>query len=266
MTDPTDNQKSDETKVPPTAPTPIYELAPPIETPPIVGLPLATELPKGKLVSRSAEGGSDGRRVGKNPLLDDFDEDADFSKDPAVDRALGLIKPGSATGGDNPLDPRAMVKPGFGTAEQMYMVAAGVALAAVITAGVTAASRGRVWYADSLLTIYMTGLHALTGAAAVMAAAHLGERRLGELPLATARMALAVALFQLVFHLNIPLSGRYEETLGAMLAYVGAVWALFRWNREQLTLVVALHAAMWLAIYLAAVLWSWSFAPLPPVK
>jgi|GEM_PF-1389739 len=248
-----------------------YQLEPIVPNPKLSGL--GDELPKGRVIARDGEAvetdvGPKRSKVGEKGLIDDFDEDADFTSDPEVERAAGqrTVPTRNTTQADE--TPAAsvlvMVKSGLGSAEQVYMVAGGVALAAVITAGFTAASRGRVWYADCILTAYMTALHAITGAAAIMAAAHLLERRLGELPLATARMALAVALFQLVFHLNIPLQGRWDESVAAVLTYIITVWGLFRWSREHVTLVLTLHGAMWLAVYLAGVLWQWSFAAIVP--
>ncbi len=228
----------------------VYDLAPAAES----NVGAQAPLPKGRVVERAA------RTVGDGSLIDDFDEDADFSKDPEVERVLGG---GAARAGKNTTASTAdvFVKPGFGTAEQIYIAVGAVTLAAVIAAGVTAAGRGRVWYVDCILTLYLTALHTLTGAAAVMAAAHLSEKRLGELPLATARMGLAVAVFQLLWHLNItfiPL--RLDEAALAILGYFATVWILFRLPRERVMLVAMLHGAIWFAIFFAAQLWVWSLS------
>jgi hypothetical protein len=235
----------------------IYDLAPasdPVSAP--QGVP---PLLRGKVVERAAT-----KTVGDGSLIDGFDEDADFTRDPEVERVLSNTAGSAPTSVSSsfkgpPAD--AFVKPGLGTAEQIYIAAGAVTIAAVIAAGVTAAGRGRVWYADCILTLYVTLLHTLTGAAAVMAAAHLSEKRLGELPLATARMGLAVAVFQLLWHLNItaiPL--RFDETALAIGGYFLTAWALFRLPRERITLLAMLHGAIWFAIYFAAQLWVWSLS------
>jgi hypothetical protein len=42
---------------------------------------------------------------------------------------------------------------------------------------------------------------------------------------------------------------------------VGILLVHFRFDRERLVLVAGVHAAQWLAIYLATVLWGWAQAP-----
>ena len=225
----------------------IYDLAP-VE--PVPHSPPAS-LPKGTVVGRAS-------KVGDKGLTDDFDEDADFTSDPEVERVL-LGKPAMQTSADAPVETGpAFVKAGFGEVQPVAIAAGITLLAAVISAGITAGSRSREWYADAILTAYLGVLHAATGAAAVMFAAHMQPARIGDLPLAAARMGLAVASFQLIFHLNIPISGRTDEVLLACIAYAGVVWAFFRWKKEQLALVVIVHAALWGAIYLATGLWYWA--------
>jgi hypothetical protein len=58
---------------------PIYDLAPSPEPSAAGEKPV---LPKGTVVERAA-------KVGDKSLIDDFDEDADFTRDPQVERALG---------------------------------------------------------------------------------------------------------------------------------------------------------------------------------
>ena len=142
----------------------------------------------------------------------------------------------------------------------MVMVAKGSAAAvtAIIAAAITADGRNRQWYADAILTGYLGVFHAATGAAAVMFAAYINRQRLGDLPLAAARMGLAVACFQLLFHINIPIAGRSDEVIAACAAYAACTWILFRWSREQITLVVCVHALLWGAMYAATGLWYWA--------
>jgi hypothetical protein len=193
------------------------------------------------------------RTVGDESLLKDFDEDTDF------DAAPTLQSPPKAASPEVAPDPGpAFVKPGMGTPEVIAWVGLGLTIAATIAGGVTAPSRDRAWYAQCILVAYLTALHAVTGIAAVQSAAAVLGFRFGSLPLAAARMLAAVAAFQLVFHLGGPLATWSLYAPLAVLTYVGVTWALFRWTRDQLILVISLHGGLWLAIYLAAVLWQWA--------
>jgi hypothetical protein len=225
---------------------PIYDLAPATEH---AAAPAQPALPKGTVVERAS-------KVGDKSLIDDFDEDADFSKDPQVERALGGGSPAVKA---EPVDlGPAFVKPGLGDLRQIGIAAGVVLLAAIIAAAITADGRNRQWYADAILTGYLGVFHAATGAAAVMFAAYINRQRLGDLPLAAARMGLAVACFQLLFHINIPIAGRSDEVIAACAAYAACTWILFRWSREQITLVVCVHALLWGAMYAATGLWYWA--------
>jgi hypothetical protein len=152
----------------------------------------------------------------------------------------------------------AFVKPGLGDARQIAIAAGVVLIAAVVAAGITADGRQRQWYADAILTGYLGVLHAATGAAAVLFAAYVHRQRIGDLSLAAARMGLAVACFQLLFHINIPISGRSDEVIAACAAYGVCTWGFFRWKKEPLTLVVCVHAILWGAIYAATGFWYWA--------
>jgi len=238
----------------------------------------ATDLPKGRKIesARGVEGAgaincvvvSSGKqsKVGDSGLLDDFDEDADFTVDPQVDAALlggarASKQPHKEFGiGRESLKGPPYVKEGFGTAEQLAMIAGGVFLAAIITTCLTATSRGRVWYADGISTAYSTLLHTLTGVLAVFIGAYVVQRPLGNIALAAARIGLAVCVFQLILHLNIPPSGRFDETLLAVAGYCGVLWGLFRFKRDELMVVVCSHASLWMIFWLSSVLYAWSAA------
>lgn len=217
--------------------------------------PSPTSLPKGRIVERAS-------KVGDSGLLDDFDEDADFSTDPEVERATGTgPKAAPAPAEVAPAGP-TFIAPGGPAALKAIAIAAGVlAISAVIAAALTASSRGRQAFPDAFLTLYLTLLHTATGVAAVLFVAALRGERAGDVVLATARMGFAVATFQLIYHLNIPVAGRTDEVLLAILAYLGIVLVHVRFDRERLVLVAGVHAAQWLAVYLATVLWGWAQAP-----
>ncbi|MBL8999955.1 MAG: hypothetical protein JNK25_02320 [Phycisphaerae bacterium] len=197
-------------------------------------------------------------RIGDAGLLSDFDEDADFDKDPEVERAVKgppKTEPSSAEAGP------IFVKPGMGAEQSVALVGAGVLLAGIIAAGVTST---RPWYAAGASAGYGAVLHTVTGVAAVAVAAHLASMRMGNLPLAGARMFVAVSLFTLGFHLNIPITGRFDEVLLAAALYLGALWVLFRWRAEQLFIVSTIHAGLVLAVWFAGVLARWGATAASP--
>jgi hypothetical protein len=70
-------------------------------------------------------------------------------------------------------------------------------------------------------------------------------------------MFMAVSLFTLIFNLNIPIKGRFDEVVLAAAAYVGVVWLFFRFKSEELFIVVSIHAGLWLAIWFAILLSGW---------
>lgn len=224
-----------------------YDVAP-LDPPP-------ASLPKGRIVERAS-------KVGDAGLLDDFEDDADFSTDPEVERATGKAPTVEQAPVDAATAGPTFIAPGGRSGLEAIAIAAGVlTLSAVIAAALTAPSRGRQAFPDAFLTLYLTLLHTATGVAAVLFAAALRGERAGDVVLATARMGVAVATFQLIYHLNIPVSGRTDEVLLAMLAYAGIVLVHVRFDRERLALVAGVHAAQWLAVYLATVLWGWAQAP-----
>jgi hypothetical protein len=226
---------------------PLYDLVP-VDPAPAPASP--APLPIGRVVERAGEP----RTVGDASLLKDFDEDTDFDAVPTTLQSPPKTSSPEVTPDLGP----AFVKAGLGTPEVIAWVGVGLTIAATIAGGITAASRDRAWYAQCILVAYLTALHAVTGTAAVQSAAAILGTRLGSLPLAAARMFAAVAAFQLVFHLGGPFATWSLYAPVAVLAYIGVVWGLFRWTRDQLILVVSLHGGLWLATYLAAVLWEWA--------
>ncbi|MEI7657718.1 MAG: hypothetical protein WCK33_06590 [Phycisphaerae bacterium] len=233
----------------PSAEPAIYDVVPvdPQPSPP---------LPQGRIVERAS-------KVGDAGLLDDFEEDADFSTDPEVERATGAT-PKPAAAATVELGPTFVRPVGMLDAKAIAIAAGVLGISAVIAAALTAPARARQPLADSFLTLYLTVLHTATGVGAVLFAAAVRSERVGDVVLATARMGLAVAAFQFAFHLDIPVAGRTDETLLAILTYLVLLMVHFRFDRERLVLVAGVHAAQWLAIYLATVLWGWAQAA--PVK
>ncbi|MBX3385130.1 MAG: zinc ribbon domain-containing protein [Phycisphaeraceae bacterium] len=137
-------------------------------------------------------------------------------------------------------------------------------------AGVTAASVGGAGYvlARVVLVAYLVLLHTATGAAAVIAAAWLTDRRLGSLEQATVRMLVTVASLLLV--LQVPDLGLHAWLAGGvrwLLAagvYFLVLLALFRKNRQETGILAGAHAVLWLLTTLGMqlVLWVNSTQPM----
>lgn len=187
------------------------------------------------------------------PLLDDFSEDADFDKDPELERAI-LGKPASSAGvtvaEERPELPE-FVKPGFGEPKHLAVLGGVLLVIAMIATAVNAPNSVAF---RVLLALYNTLVHTGTGVVAVYIAARLSERSFTRVELVAARMLVAVAALAVVMSLELPLTGYgwLNQLIGAALgvgAYVLLVAGSFRlWDRTPLTYVVGFHALLWLIV------------------
>jgi hypothetical protein len=188
------------------------------------------------------------------PLLADFSEDADFDRDPELERAIlggaagrAADKLGTEPGPERP----EFVKEGFGE-PQYWAIAGGVLLlAAMIATGVNAPNRALF---RIVLTLYNALVHTGTGMVALYLAARLTEHRFGRVELAAARMFTAVSALMLVMTLQLHLTGytwidMTVRLIIAVGAYAGIVAVLFKlWDRTTLVYVIGLHALLWLIV------------------
>jgi hypothetical protein len=198
---------------------------------------------------KTAGGGGKGK-IEAESVLAGFEEDADFTADPEVER-VAAGKP------EQPVrvvaDPPELIKPGLGGARVWGVVGAVLAVGALVATGVNA---GDHHVARILLALYSVALHAGTGVVAVYVAAVLTERRVTRVELVAARMLTAVAAFSLVFHLRIDpfgesfKTGKLEETLLGAAVYLGVVAGLFRFQRFPFLYVVGSHFGLWLVVQL----------------
>ena len=206
-------------------------------------------------------------------LLDAFDDDADFSKDPEVEAARKgkpappfpsnpRSKPASTAAAEIAEPAEPFITPALGPAK-LWLILGGVLLLGAVIASSVHGSRP---FVAALLTVYNGLLHTATGLGAVVVAATLARKPIGPWDLGAARMLAAVSAFLLIFNLNIQLvgSGKWEETILASLAYLGVIGLTFRQTREaHLTLVIS-HFFLWLIIQLGSQLAVWSAAnPIP---
>ncbi|GJQ30346.1 MAG: hypothetical protein HBSAPP03_22300 [Phycisphaerae bacterium] len=189
---------------------------------------------------------------GKEGLLDDFDEDADFERDPEVERAL---RPGSERGadqpavGDEPPRPREeIVTLGRGEPEIVGGVGGLVAVAAMVVGAVRAEGSP---LAAALYTGLVIVLYVGAGLGAIAATAHLQGMTAGRWVLAGARMLLVSAAFQFLVGLRLAMLGwvnGFVFPLLAMAVYAVLLAWLFRLARPRLFILAMSHAAFALAV------------------
>jgi hypothetical protein len=205
-------------------------------------------------------------------LLQGFEEDADFTKDPELDRVIvGAPRPPAAPAIIPPIDP---AKPEFVRAlwdwEPKLWGAIGAVLlvGAMVATGVNSRSGSSLGTVERvLLTLYNTLLHTGTGVVAVYIAALLLRQRTGRVEVAAARMFAAVSAFALVFHLsfNMP-AAQIVETVIAGGVYLLIVAGTFQlWKRDPLLYVVGSHFALWLLVEVGMML-SAAAAVAPVIK
>lgn len=201
----------------------------------------------------SAGAPQSGGRISSPGLIDEFDEDADFDRDPERD---AVLRARAGDGGAPKTPERArwtgdFSAPTLGSARVVGVSGAVVLAFAAVAAGVTAPNYAlrRV-----ILVFYDAALQTGAGLVAVVLAAVVCGQRVGRYDLALARMFLAVSAFLLVYNLNIPIPTRLDEAALAAGAYALVTWALFRLDSTRLAILCGLHFLMFLVVVLGAVL------------
>ena len=206
--------------------------------------------------SPASEGEPKPKKIDAPGLLEGFEEDADFDRDPEIERKItGGVSGAYAAPAAPPLP--EFVKPGMGTAKQWAIVGCVLLLGAMIATGINSPrglGAGHVVF-RILLTIYNTLINTGTGVLAVYVSARLLENRLGSPELAGSRMFAAVSAFLFVMSLNINPWGpswqdkKVEELILALAVYVLVVAVTFKlWDRTRLGFVVGFHAVFWLIV------------------
>jgi hypothetical protein len=188
----------------------------------------------------------------KPGLLEGFEEDADFDKDPELERVI-TGKGRDPVGIPAPKeDSPEFGQPLFGQAVHWALAGAVMLLAAMVVTGINYDTKRFLRIA---LTLYTAFLHTGTGVVAAYVAAILTNTRIKNLELTAARMFAAVAAFLLIFRLNINFFGpdyanwRIEELVLATLAYLGIVAASFKLlQRNPLVFLVGAHFILWMVV------------------
>ncbi len=210
-------------------------------------------------------------KLDKPALLEDFEEDADFTKDPEVEAVLKGKPVAVASPAAAPEDLESIfVKPGLGDERVWGLVGAALLLATLIAVGINTGAGTTRTVASVALMLYKVLIHTGTGVVAVWIAAVLCEKRFGRLELGAARMFAAVAAMALFFSVRIAIFGSsaFERNLWSALfgaaAYLGLVAGLFRiWGRP-LMYVVGSHLGLWLLVQVGLLLAAYvSSVPAP---
>jgi hypothetical protein len=203
-------------------------------------------------------------RIEKPGLIEGFEEDADFTKDPELDRVvLGEpSRPAVITAAPAALKDE-FVKPAWPWEDKFWaavgallliaaMIASGINVLHAAEKAVTAPQR----ILNVLLTLYNTLLHTGTGLAAVFATAMLLGQRVGRIETAAARMFAAVAAFEFLYNLKFTITtGKTEEAVLAAAAYLAVVATSFRlFKRDPFLYLIGLHFAIWLVVQVGMLL------------
>ena len=162
------------------------------------------------------------------------------------------------------------VTPGRGSAKLWAAVGGAATVAAMVFAGWgTPPGEGAgVVIAAITLVVYRVLVHTGTGLVAVGVAARINEQRFGgedALPLAAARVFVAIAVFELITTMLPPLIGTAGKFLGVPLgaaAYWGIVMVLFDKDRTVALVITLAQVILWVVVQLGMELSGWYKAAL----
>lgn len=189
-------------------------------------------------------------RAAKRGLIEDFEEDADFDHDPEVERALrggrnGERKGSKETKEDGALKVHTLAREAWDPPRVIAVLGAVVTIPALVASWLQAAREPNADAMDALiatlLTLYNTGLHTITGVAAVILSAVLLNLAPGRIELISARMLLAVAVFQGLSHIQL---GYGLPVLLGVLGYLTVLAVLMRTTRDRLFVMSATHLVL----------------------
>lgn len=198
-----------------------------------------------------ASGGPGKGKIDAPKLLDGFEEDADFDKDPELERVI--------TGRDKrpkalepvPVAMEDFVKPGLGGAKVWMVVGTVCLVVALVATGVNAENSA---FVRVMLMLYNVLLHTGTGVVALFIAATLLKKRLGSFELAASRMFSAVALFGMMFAFQFSPFGNQGVNSTIVLFLAASAYGLLvatlfgLWKKEPLGYVVGSHFGLWLIV------------------
>ncbi len=251
---------------------------------------MAEEEPQYGEVSREKPKDEDAYDVVDNPapkpapkieqpsVLEGFDEDTDFDKDPALKAAQATQAaskspkmPTNMHGMSNPLsmpdldEDEDVVAPSTDPLiKPNWLPLKGVATAGAVCA--VAAAMFKWYHAPelgsglpmALLTLYFCALHAVTGMVALIILSLLLRRPSGEYRLGAARILVAVGLFMFLADLGLPWGLSF---IPAAAGYMISVMVLFRMRPNVAVQLAGIHGGLFMVVQLGFLLQEWSFDP-----
>jgi hypothetical protein len=205
-------------------------------------------------------------RIEAPGLIDDFDEDADFSEESVLNEARRKEAAAKAALDDTVADDEAnegweVFRPGkdapqFVQAKGRVTLAGvkapaivgGVLLLIAVVLAFTRVQNGAIYAA--LGVVYLGLMHSITGVGAVVIGTLDAKARFGSFAIAWARMLVAVTL--LLVTINLPLTGHARLLLAPMGAgvYAIALYLLFRWTWRNVGIVAAAHFGLAMLLYI----------------
>lgn len=199
------------------------------------------------------------KRIGDEPVLAGFDEDADFDHDPEVAKALGRQETRDDDDSDEPATPTVPLVNGEGaSAKTLAMIGGGIVACAFLAALLTADKNG---LARGIGAAYLVVFHTLTGVGAIALAAHLLGRAIGPIDHAAARMFVAVGTFVLIVTIRLPFLGVFDRLVlvpAAAGAYFLCLLLVLRFPRHEAGVVAVMHAVMAILMWVLIALHTWA--------
>ena len=175
-------------------------------------------------------------------LIEDFEEDADFSEDPEVEAALQGRPAKKAEPPRNRPERPVLARDGWDRPKPLAIVGGVITIPALVASWLSGTrapdSDAMDGLIATLLALYNTGLHTLTGVAAVLLSGVLLNLTPGRIEVIAARMLAAVAVFQVFVHLDL---GYGLSVLLGVLGYLLVLALLMRTTRDRLFVVSAAH-------------------------
>ena len=210
-------------------------------------------------------GGEGKARIDAPGLIEDFDEDADFSEETVLNEARQREAAAHATLDDTVADDDQeagweVFRPGK-DAPQFVQAKGRVTLAGVKTPAIVGGvllviavvlayarvQQGSIYAALSVL--YLGLMHSITGVGAVVIGTLEARARFGSFAMAWARMLIAVSVLLVV--INVPVSGSWRLLVAPIGAgmYALTLYLLFRWKWRNVGMVGLFHFGLASLLY-----------------
>lgn len=200
-------------------------------------------------------------RIDAPGLIDDFDEDADFSEETVLREAKRQEAADAPTMDDTVTEEGWEVfRPGKDAPQfvqakgrvtlpgvKVPAIVGGVLLLIAVALAFARVQHGSIYAALSVL--YLGLMHSVTGVGAVVIGTLDAKARFGSFAVAWARMLIAVSM--LLVTVGVPLEGSIRLLLAPIGAciYALVLYLLFRWSWRSVGIVAAAHFGLAMLLY-----------------